>query len=73
MSRGGYSGLAIDHEGHAIAKKITGHNGITGIVLKTGVPDPINNIDKSIAPLQDAQRAIQLVRQRAANLVHQSK
>ena len=62
---GGYSGLAIDHEGHAIAKKLQA-NGITGIVLKNRVPDPINNIDKSIAPLQDAQRAIQLVRQRAA-------
>ncbi|MEP7323370.1 MAG: alpha/beta hydrolase, partial [Saprospiraceae bacterium] len=56
---GGYGGLAIDHEGHDIAKKLA-ENGIAGIVLKNRVPNPAYVINKSIVPLQDAQRAIQL-------------
>ncbi|MEP7269512.1 MAG: alpha/beta hydrolase [Saprospiraceae bacterium] len=58
---GGYSGLAIDHEGHDIAKKFAA-NGIAGIVLKNRCPsdDLFNN--KSIVPLQDAQRALEIVR-----------
>ena len=61
---GGYTGLAIDHEGHAIAKKLQA-NGIAGIVLKYRLPDPAYVTNKQIVPLQDAQRAIQLVREHA--------
>jgi acetyl esterase/lipase len=61
---GGYTGLAIDHEGHAIAKRLQA-SGIAGIVLKYRLPDPVYVTHKEIVPLQDAQRAIQLVRERA--------
>lgn len=61
---GGYSGVAIDHEGHDIAKKLTEH-GIAGFVLKYRMPksDIVDN--KEFVPLQDAQRALQLVRENA--------
>ncbi len=58
---GGYSGLAIDHEGYDIAKKLSAH-GIVGIVLKYRLPNGEFVDNKEIVPLQDAQRAIQLVR-----------
>ena len=61
---GGYAGLAIDHEGHAIAKKLA-EQGIAGIVLKNRVPNPKYVINKTIVPLQDAQRAILFVREHA--------
>ena len=61
---GGYSGLAIDHEGYDMAKKFA-ENGIVGIVLKYRLPNGEFVVNKEIVPLQDAQRAIQLVRQNA--------
>ena len=61
---GGYSGLAIDHEGHDMARRFA-NQGIAGIVLKNRMPNPLYVINKSIVPLQDAQRAIQLVRENA--------
>jgi acetyl esterase/lipase len=63
---GGYGGLAIDHEGHDIAKKLNEY-GIAGFVLKYRLPknEYVNN--KAVVPLQDAQRAIQLVREKAKN------
>src|SRR5690606_24207893 len=61
---GGYSILAITHEGHDIARQMAQH-GITAFVLKYRLPDEKIMIDKRIGPLQDAQRAIQLVRERA--------
>ena len=39
--------------------------GVTAFVLKYRLPNDAIMIDKSIGPLQDAQRAIQLVRERA--------
>jgi len=39
--------------------------GITAFVLKNRLPDDSINIDKSLAPLQDAQQAIRLIRQQA--------
>ncbi|TKC06659.1 alpha/beta hydrolase [Pedobacter polaris] len=39
--------------------------GVTAFVLKYRLPNDVIMIDKSIGPLQDAQRAIQLVRERA--------
>lgn len=61
---GGYAGLAIDNEGIDVAKKLAA-NGIAGIVLKNRVPNTDHVINKTIVPLQDAQRAIQLVREHA--------
>ncbi len=58
---GGYGNLANDHEGHQVAKWLNS-NGVAGFILKyrhrgTGYGHP--------APLQDAQRAIRMVRSRA--------
>lgn len=61
---GGYWGLAIGHEGADIAKWFN-NLGITAFVLKYRLPDDAIMKDKSIAPLQDAQQAIRVVRQRA--------
>lgn len=63
---GGYSGVAIDHEGHAIAKKLQA-NGIAGFVLKYRMPNSDLVINKEYVPLMDAQRAIQVVRENAKN------
>lgn len=61
---GGYLGLAIDHEGYDIAKKLN-ERGIAGFVLKSRLPNSKYVDNKEIVPLQDAQRAIQLVRENA--------
>lgn len=63
---GGYGALAMGHEGTDIAKWLN-ERGIAAFVLKyrivtKGVPAPIHP-----APLSDAQRAIRLVRTRAAS------
>jgi acetyl esterase/lipase len=62
---GGYARLSMDGEGTEVAKKFN-EIGITAFVLKYRLPSDLIMIDKSIGPLQDAQRSIQLVRQRAA-------
>ncbi len=62
---GGYHILAISHEGHDVAKLLAA-NGIAAFVLKYRLPKDEIMVDKRIGPLQDAQRAIQLVRERAA-------
>jgi acetyl esterase/lipase len=62
---GGYVHLAMGHEGEAIAKKFN-EIGVTAFVLKYRLPSDQIMVDKSIGPLQDAQRAIQLVREQAA-------
>lgn len=61
---GAYMMIAIDHEGHTIAKWL-GSIGVTGIVLRYrhgghGYRHPI--------PLQDAQRAIRTIRHKAKEL-----
>lgn len=61
---GGYSGTAIDHEGLAVAKAFNAL-GVAAFVLKYRMPLDTSCIDRSIAPLQDAQQAIRLVRQNA--------
>ncbi|MFC3198783.1 alpha/beta hydrolase [Parapedobacter deserti] len=61
---GGYSILAIGHEGHDVAQAFAAH-GIAAFVLQYRLPTDDAMIDKRIGPLQDAQRAIQLVRERA--------
>jgi acetyl esterase/lipase len=62
---GGYVNNAIGHEGYEVAKKFN-EMGITAFVLKYRIPNDLTMENKEIGPLQDAQRAIQLVRQRAA-------
>lgn len=61
---GGYHILSIDKEGYAIANALN-EMGITAFVVKYRMPAETSNLDPSIAPLTDAQRAIQLVRQNA--------
>ncbi|QIH31776.1 MULTISPECIES: alpha/beta hydrolase [Sphingobacterium] len=58
---GGYSHIAMDHEGHAVAKELV-KNGYSAYVLQYRLPSPNIMRDKSIGPLQDAQRAMQLIR-----------
>jgi pectinesterase len=61
---GGYLYLTIDKEGKKVAEEMN-RWGITAFVLKYRLPDDTTNIDKSLAPLQDAQQAIRLVRSNA--------
>lgn len=61
---GGYAGTAGDHEGRQIAKALN-EAGITAFVLKYRIPNDRYCVDKSLAPLQDAQQAIRSVRRRA--------
>ena len=62
---GSYAGLASAHEGSAVAQEFN-KIGVTAFVVKYRLPSDEIMVDKTIGPLQDAQRAIQLVRQRAA-------
>jgi acetyl esterase/lipase len=61
---GGYWGLAIDHEGVKVAKWLNSL-GITAFVLKYRLPDDAIMENKSIAPMQDGQQAIRIVRRHA--------
>jgi len=61
---GGYSILAFDKEGTRVAEEMNKW-GVTAFVLKYRLPDDTTNIDRSLAPLQDAQQAVRLVRSRA--------
>ncbi len=62
---GGYNILAIEHEGTQVSDYLN-TLGVTGIVLKYRVPrrDPVKPYE---APLQDAQRAMGLIRKNAAD------
>ncbi|MBK7713582.1 MAG: alpha/beta hydrolase [Bacteroidales bacterium] len=62
---GGYHVLLMTREGCDIAREFN-KLGIAAFVLKYRLPDDKIMPDKSIGPLQDAQRAISLVRERAA-------
>ncbi|UFH52091.1 alpha/beta hydrolase [Spirosoma sp. KNUC1025] len=62
---GGYGALVIKREGYEVAEAFN-KMGITAFVLKYRLPNDKTMVDKSIGPLQDAQQAIKLVRQRAA-------
>jgi pectinesterase len=61
---GGYTILAFDKEGTRVAEEMN-RWGVTAFVLKYRLPDDSAMVDKSIAPLQDAQQAIRLVRSNA--------
>lgn len=56
---GGYSRLAIDHEGHEFAQWLQ-KKGITGVVLKYRLPNTHKNV-----PLEDFHQAIRYIRSTA--------
>jgi len=56
---GGYGGLAVEPEGHGIARWMNTY-GVMGIVLEYELPN-----GRSLVPLQDARRAIRTVRHNA--------
>ena len=63
---GGYGNIVIEQEGY----KVAGHlvkSGYTVFVLKYRLPSDSWMQNKSIGPAQDAQQAIKLVRQKAAD------
>jgi acetyl esterase/lipase len=65
---GGYSFLAWDREGENVAKWLNS-NGVTGIILKYRVapaPGKSVHMQPPAEPLQDAQRALSLVRSKAS-------
>jgi len=62
---GGYRILASGHEGADVAKALN-NIGVTAFVLKYRLPNDSIMKDKSIGPLQDVQRAFQIVRERVA-------
>jgi acetyl esterase/lipase len=61
---GGYNLLAIQHEGHDIAKALA-QQGITGAVLKYRLPNPKSSDQPHLVPLSDTRRALQLLRANA--------
>ncbi len=62
---GGYHCLLISQEGGNVAKAFNKY-GVTAFVLKYRLPSDSSMVDKSIGPLQDAQRAVQIVREHAS-------
>ncbi|WDF56276.1 alpha/beta hydrolase [Mucilaginibacter sp. KACC 22063] len=62
---GGYAGLSYVKEGMKIAQRFN-EIGVTAFLLKYRLPSDLIMQDRSIGPLQDAQRAIQIVRENAA-------
>lgn len=64
---GGYVALAAGHEGSEVAQRLA-DSGMLAVVLKYRLPDDAIMVDKTIGPLQDAQRALQYVREYAHDL-----
>ena len=62
---GGYFILAAGHEGTDVAKYFNSI-GMNALVLKYRIPNSNNQVNKSIAPLQDVQQAMYLTRKYAA-------
>jgi len=62
---GGYTITAYDLEGIRVAESLV-QDSITAFVLKYRIPQDRTNVDRSLAPLQDAQQAIRYVRKNAA-------
>ena len=58
---GGYWVTSIVKEGFAVARAFK-KMGVAAFVLKYRIPNDSSMLDKKIGPLQDAQRALQLVR-----------
>lgn len=64
---GGYVHHAMDHEGHQVAKRLN-ELGYCAFILKYRLPSAKQQIDKRIAPIQDAQRALIVVREKTKEL-----
>jgi dienelactone hydrolase len=62
---GGYQILAFDKEGTRVAEMLN-QWGYAAFVLKYRLPDDTTQVDKSLAPLMDAQQSIRMVRKKAA-------
>jgi acetyl esterase/lipase len=61
---GGYTNLAMGYEGTEVARRFN-ESGIAAFVLKYRIPDDSTMVNKEIGPLQDAQRALQVLRMRS--------
>jgi len=61
---GGYGALNIHYEGYDIAKRLN-ELGITAFVLKYRLPDDKIMPDKSVGPIEDAQKALLIIKTRA--------
>lgn len=61
---GGYSVTASSHEGTDVAKEFN-KMGVAAFVVKYRIPNDATMINREIGPLQDAQQAIKIVRDRA--------
>lgn len=61
---GGYSAVAMGHEGDSIAKTFN-KIGVSAFVLKYRLPCDSIMVDKTIGPLQDAQSALLMIRKNA--------
>jgi len=64
---GGYSILAIEHEGTQVCEFLN-NLGVTAVLLKYRVPKRAMQMPENLAALQDAQRAVSLVRSMASEL-----
>ena len=62
---GGYSVIVYDGEGIQIARAFA-QKGVAAFILKYRLPNDSFQIDKSLAPLQDAQQAMKMLRDSAA-------
>src|SRR4029450_7144960 len=62
---GSYAGLSFDYEGTQQARFFIDH-GLAAFVVKYRIPSDQTIVDKSMAPLQDAQQAMRFARQHAA-------
>ena len=62
---GGYAVVVYQAEGIRTAEEFA-KNGIAAFILKYRLPSDLTMIDKAIGPLQDAQQAIKVVKENAA-------
>ena len=63
---GGYSGVAINHEGHDVANRLN-EQGYSAYVLSYRLPTVKTMKDKRFGPLQDAQYALATIRNENKN------
>lgn len=64
---GGYSVVAMNHEGYEVAEKLS-QNGITAAVLKYRLPNPLSSDQPDKVPLADARRAMKILRDKSSEL-----
>lgn len=64
---GGYAVVAMNHEGHDVAKRLK-NLGYASFVLRYRLPIDSQMVNKSIAPIQDAQTAMKYIRENALQL-----